>query len=60
MVFLLRVVGGLGKINKDGVDYYHRLIDYMLANSTLVLAFLLVLAHFGFHDLELMGFFFLV
>uniref|UniRef100_A0A0E0FQ22 beta-glucosidase n=2 Tax=Oryza TaxID=4527 RepID=A0A0E0FQ22_ORYNI len=24
---------GLGKINKDGVDYYHRLIDYMLANN---------------------------
>ncbi|KAL6643472.1 hypothetical protein ACP70R_018238 [Stipagrostis hirtigluma subsp. patula] len=23
---------GTGKINKDGVDYYHRLIDYMLAN----------------------------
>ncbi|GJN12856.1 hypothetical protein PR202_ga31171 [Eleusine coracana subsp. coracana] len=24
---------GVGKINKDGVDYYHRLIDYMLANK---------------------------
>jgi beta-glucosidase len=26
--------GGIGRINKDGVDYYHRLIDYMLANRT--------------------------
>ncbi|KAM0848224.1 hypothetical protein ACQ4PT_054541 [Festuca glaucescens] len=24
---------GIGRINKDGVDYYHRLIDYMLANK---------------------------
>ncbi|XP_006664007.1 beta-glucosidase 38 [Oryza brachyantha] len=24
---------GIGRINKDGVDYYHRLIDYMLAHS---------------------------
>jgi len=24
--------GGIGRINKDGVDYYHRLINYMLAN----------------------------
>nr|CAB3465779.1 unnamed protein product [Digitaria exilis] len=23
---------GIGRINKDGVDYYHRLIDYLLAN----------------------------
>ncbi|XP_066377972.1 beta-glucosidase 38-like [Miscanthus floridulus] len=23
---------GIGRINKDGVDYYHRLIHYMLAN----------------------------
>jgi beta-glucosidase len=24
--------GGIGRINKDGVDYYHRLIDYMIGN----------------------------
>uniref|UniRef100_N1QU62 Beta-glucosidase 44 n=1 Tax=Aegilops tauschii TaxID=37682 RepID=N1QU62_AEGTA len=24
---------GIGRFNKDGVDYYHRLIDYMLANN---------------------------
>nr|BAK08154.1 predicted protein [Hordeum vulgare subsp. vulgare] len=24
---------GIGRINKDGVNYYHRLIDYMLANN---------------------------
>jgi len=24
--------GGIGRINKDGVDYYHRLINYLLAN----------------------------
>ncbi|XP_051222544.1 beta-glucosidase 38 [Lolium perenne] len=24
---------GIGRYNKDGVDYYHRLIDYMLANK---------------------------
>jgi hypothetical protein len=26
--------GGIGRVNKDGVDYYHRLINYLLANRT--------------------------
>lgn len=37
-------VGGIGRYNKDGVDYYHRLIDYMLAHSMLISTFLEVLA----------------